>query len=135
MEISNLLRASDVLLDAEVDFESINGEQKDWVREAIQQHRYHPVNRRAGHIEDFILNETYHTNFNGGTIQNRMKPRSNFEPKRKRRRRKDKIPQELLLPKPVILVGFPKAGTSSIFTFFRRQAGFLKCQHWVSTTT
>ena len=34
----------------------------------------------------------------------------------------------LLLPKPVIVMGFPKAGTSSIFSFFQRQG--LNSQHW-----
>lgn len=38
----------------------------------------------------------------------------------------------MLLPKPVIVVGFPKAGTSSIFQFFRSQREqYFKCQHWV----
>jgi hypothetical protein len=40
----------------------------------------------------------------------------------------------LKLPKPIIVVGFPKAGTSSIFSFFRDQPEQnLKCQHWVRT--
>jgi hypothetical protein len=34
----------------------------------------------------------------------------------------------LLLPTPIIVMGFPKAGTSSIFTFFQRQG--LVSQHW-----
>lgn len=39
----------------------------------------------------------------------------------------------LALPKPVIVMGFPKAGTSSIFSFFKNQIGLeFKCQHWVS---
>lgn len=39
----------------------------------------------------------------------------------------------LALPKPVIVMGFPKAGTSSIFSFFKNQMGSdLRCQHWVS---
>jgi hypothetical protein len=37
-------------------------------------------------------------------------------------------PTELNLPKPVFVMGFPKAGTSSIFTFFHSQ--HLKSQHW-----
>lgn len=40
--------------------------------------------------------------------------------------------QKTLLPGPIIVVGFPKAGTSSIFTFFRNQHRRMKCQHWVS---
>ena len=36
---------------------------------------------------------------------------------------------ELLLPKPIFVMGFPKAGTSSIFQFFQRQ-GLSKSQHW-----
>lgn len=36
--------------------------------------------------------------------------------------------KELRLPKPVIVMGFPKAGTSSIFAFFQRQG--LRSQHW-----
>jgi len=35
---------------------------------------------------------------------------------------------DLLLPKPIIVMGFPKAGTSSIFTFFQRQGQ--NTQHW-----
>lgn len=39
----------------------------------------------------------------------------------------------LALPKPVIVMGFPKAGTSSIFSFFKNQPGSdFKAQHWVS---
>jgi hypothetical protein len=34
----------------------------------------------------------------------------------------------LLLPTPIIVMGFPKAGTSSIFAFFQRQG--LLSQHW-----
>jgi hypothetical protein len=34
----------------------------------------------------------------------------------------------LRLPLPIIVMGFPKAGTSSIFSFFHRQG--LKAQHW-----
>jgi len=34
----------------------------------------------------------------------------------------------MLLPTPVIVMGFPKAGTSSIFTFFQKQG--LLSQHW-----
>ncbi len=34
----------------------------------------------------------------------------------------------LLLPTPIIIMGFPKAGTSSIFSFFQIQG--LKSQHW-----
>ena len=37
-------------------------------------------------------------------------------------------PDELLLPKPIINVGFPKAGTSTIFSFFHCNG--LKSQHW-----
>lgn len=39
-----------------------------------------------------------------------------------------KTSKELRLPKPVINVGFPKAGTSSIFSFFHCNG--LKSQHW-----
>jgi hypothetical protein len=51
--------------------------------------------------------------------------------------RRDKARQmrntTLALPKPVIVMGFPKAGTSSIFSFFKNQIGLeFKCQHWVS---
>jgi len=35
---------------------------------------------------------------------------------------------DLLLPKPIIVMDFPKSGTSSIFSFFQRQG--LKAQHW-----
>jgi len=35
---------------------------------------------------------------------------------------------DLLLPKPIIVMGFPKAGTSSIFAFFQRQGQ--NTQHW-----
>jgi len=38
-------------------------------------------------------------------------------------------PETLRLPKPIINVGFPKAGTSSIFSFFRCNG--LKAQHWL----
>ncbi len=41
---------------------------------------------------------------------------------------KFKAPKELLLPKPIINVGFPKAGTSTIFSFFHCNG--LKAQHW-----
>jgi len=37
-------------------------------------------------------------------------------------------PEKLLLPKPIINVGFPKAGTSTIFSFFHCNG--LKAQHW-----
>ena len=37
-------------------------------------------------------------------------------------------PEQLLLPKPIINVGFPKAGTSTIFSFFHCNG--LKAQHW-----
>jgi hypothetical protein len=37
-------------------------------------------------------------------------------------------PTQLLLPKPIIVMGYPKAGTSSIFTFFHSQG--LISQHW-----
>jgi len=40
----------------------------------------------------------------------------------------------LKLPTPIIVMGFPKAGTSSIFDFFRRQTNLyqhFRCQHWV----
>ena len=37
-------------------------------------------------------------------------------------------PDELRLPKPIINVGFPKGGTSTIFSFF--QCNGLKAQHW-----
>lgn len=38
-------------------------------------------------------------------------------------------PQNLLLPKPIINVGFPKAGTSTIFSFFHCNG--LRAQHWL----
>jgi hypothetical protein len=38
-------------------------------------------------------------------------------------------PDELRLPKPIINVGFPKAGTSTIFSFFHCNG--LKAQHWL----
>uniref|UniRef100_A0A7S4AVE0 Sulfotransferase domain-containing protein n=1 Tax=Pseudo-nitzschia australis TaxID=44445 RepID=A0A7S4AVE0_9STRA len=38
-------------------------------------------------------------------------------------------PEELRLPKPIINVGFPKAGTSTIFSFFHCNG--LKAQHWL----
>lgn len=38
-----------------------------------------------------------------------------------------KIPT-LLLPTPIIVMGFPKGGTSSIFSFFQQQG--LRSQHW-----
>lgn len=48
---------------------------------------------------------------------------------RKRRRRKKKPSHvEEKLPLPIFNVGFPKAGTSSVFSFFQRQ-GF-RSQHW-----
>jgi len=34
----------------------------------------------------------------------------------------------LLLPTPIIVMGFPKGGTSSIFSFFQQQG--LRSQHW-----
>ena len=39
----------------------------------------------------------------------------------------------LALPTPIIVMGFPKAGTSSIFSFFKNQKGMqsFKSQHWV----
>ena len=37
-------------------------------------------------------------------------------------------PKKLLLPKPIIAVGFPKSGTSTIFSFFHCNG--LKSQHW-----
>lgn len=43
----------------------------------------------------------------------------------------DSKPWPMTLPRPVIVVGFPKAGTSSVFSFFRGQKLGLKCQHWV----
>ena len=41
---------------------------------------------------------------------------------------KHMAPETLLLPKPIINVGFPKAGTSTIFSFFHCNG--LKAQHW-----
>jgi predicted Zn-dependent protease len=41
---------------------------------------------------------------------------------------KHRAPNELLLPKPIIDVGFPKAGTSTIFSFFHCNG--LRAQHW-----
>jgi hypothetical protein len=51
-------------------------------------------------------------------------------PPRRRRNKKEKIRRniDLLLPMPIIVMGFPKAGTSSIFSFFQRQG--LDSQHW-----
>ena len=39
----------------------------------------------------------------------------------------------LALPTPIIVMGFPKAGTSSIFSFFKNQRGMqsFRSQHWV----
>jgi hypothetical protein len=45
-----------------------------------------------------------------------------------RRRGNNRKNIDLLLPKPIIVMGFPKAGTSSIFSFFQRQG--LNSQHW-----
>ena len=57
--------------------------------------------------------------------------RSRLPPRRWRRNKKKKKRMrniDLLLPKPIIVMGFPKAGTSSIFSFFQRQG--LNSQHW-----
>ena len=49
---------------------------------------------------------------------------SRFEKGKQSVRRKP----SLLLPTPIIVMGFPKAGTSSIFSFFQTQG--LSSQHW-----
>lgn len=40
------------------------------------------------------------------------------------------LQEALPLPKPIIVVGMPKAGTSSVFHFFRRAFGNASCSHW-----
>ena len=55
----------------------------------------------------------------------REAPKPDF---RRRSPTTNRTTRALTLPKPVIVVGFPKAGTSSIFEFFHRQG--LRAQHW-----
>ena len=92
------------------------------IRNAIEQGRFHMVIREK---------------FNKGSNSNEdpefmpLHERKRRSRKRKRKKRQRLPPQNFTLPKPVIVVGFPKAGTSSLFHFFRKQAGYLKCQHWV----
>lgn len=57
-------------------------------------------------------------------IQNQLK----FEKKFKPVEVLQVAPDKLSLPKPIINVGFPKAGTSTIFSFFHCNG--LKAQHW-----
>jgi hypothetical protein len=56
------------------------------------------------------------------------KPHSRNRRKRAWWRLRDTNEMPLQLPMPILVMGFPKAGTSSIFTFFQRQG--LKSQHW-----
>lgn len=57
----------------------------------------------------------------------RQPRRKSYKKKISRQWRELEGPQ-LLLPKPVIVMGFPKAGTSSIFAFFQRL--HVPSQHW-----
>lgn len=72
------------------------------------------------------------TRTTGSRGRNRMrKNRRHFKRSHNRtsRKKSKKVPRpQLLLPTPIIVMGFPKAGTSSLFAFFRQQG--CKSQHW-----
>ena len=58
----------------------------------------------------------------------RGKSRVRREQRRKHSLSREILTPTILLPKPIIVMGFPKAGTSSLFTFFQKQG--LISQHW-----
>ena len=109
-------------------------------RQAIKKRRYHPG------MKHHHRNRTRSHNHSSGILDgNRAGEDVLYKQPRGRSNKKQLPPhgrnifrrgsksEPLNLPKPVIVVGFPKAGTSSVFAFFRRQKRALKCQHWVRT--
>lgn len=71
---------------------------------------------------DTIIDSEYHTISNHS--RNALKRRY----ARKAIKKRTIARPTLLLPTPIIIMGFPKAGTSSIFSFFQKQG--LRSQHW-----
>ncbi len=121
-ELSGLFRTSHIVFGPE-DAYSLNAGHRERIREAIRQGRFHPVTKGKQKDDD----STDHSRFNKDDATDHFQAL----PRLGSRVRPHKNSLDLLLPKPVIVVGFPKAGTSSIFAFFRQQQGILKCQHWV----
>jgi len=78
-------------------------------------------NENRDHQFNVTTNETSSKN-----NYNRFEVDDDSSSPRKREREREK--PTLLLPTPIIVMGFPKAGTSSIFSFFQRQG--LVSQHW-----
>lgn len=108
---------------------------------------YHSLQRGGGKPRFSSL----HNDDDGALPPRKTRPFDNSQRRRRRRRQNtqqqmknkrtnnnnlvpikvlyDDPPEELKLSKPIINVGFPKAGTSSIFNFFHCNG--LKAQHWL----
>ena len=128
--IADLFQTSDIFFLYSNEFEDVdsfsNDRRTQQIRNAIEQRRYHMTTREK-FSEEMKLGS--HGNNDSGFTPEQERKKA---PRRSRRKKRIRLPpQNFTLPKPVIVVGFPKAGTSSIFHFFRKQPGYLKCQHWV----
>ena len=90
-----------------------------------------PKNKKRHINNDNDNDDADYDDFNNDYEESSSLRRSRLPPRRWRRnkkKKKERINIDLLLPKPIIVMGFPKAGTSSIFSFFQKQG--LNSQHW-----
>jgi hypothetical protein len=72
---------------------------------------------------------TGHDDWMDGTTDDKSERQSRGGRHRNKKKKGDQDGRpQLLLPKPIIVMGFPKAGTSSIFAFFHKQR--VPSQHW-----